>query len=267
MIRVLIIIAVAGFLVSIVSLSTALAIGGPDLFTASVWNRWVDVNGDWGRHGGDRDDYGSRRGDGGSPSTRELAWTGGDTLDIDVPADITYTQAPGAGKLTVSGPQRTLDDLVLDNGHLHFTHRRHHRDGDLTIVMTAPAVSHFDLKSAGRLAIEGYSQDKLSVDLSGDGTVSAKGRAQSLALSISGAGATDFTELKLGDADVEVDGSGEATLAPTGAATIDISGSGGVTLLTRPAKLESNVSGSGSLHQKEQATTPPEPAKPKRGRT
>jgi len=261
MIRVLIIIAVAGFLVSMVSLATAVAIGGPDLFSEGVWSRFVDRDGDWGWHGRDWDDRGWRRDFGGPQASREIAWTGGDTLDVDVPADITYTQAPGAGKLTVSGPQRALDNLELDNGHLHYIHGRR-RGGELTIVMTAPAVSHFDLSTSGRLVIDGYSQDKLSVDVSGDATVSAKGQAKSLALSISGSGATDFTDLKLGDADVEVDGSGQATLAPTGAANVDISGSGDVTLLSRPAKLESNVSGSGSIHQRDATAAEPAPPSP-----
>ena len=45
MIRVLVMIAVTGFLVSVVTLSTAVAIGGPELFTDSAWNRWIDMDG------------------------------------------------------------------------------------------------------------------------------------------------------------------------------------------------------------------------------
>ena len=68
---------------------------------------------------------------------------------------------------------------------------------------------------------------------------------------------------------MDIDGSGEATLAPTGAANINISGSGDVTLLTRPAKLESTVSGSGSIRQKDTSGPSPSsdtPAPPKHGR-
>jgi len=250
MIRVLVMIAVTGFLVSVVTLSTAIAIGGPEVFTDSVWNRldshwgWVfDDNAPrhWGLHA-DRD--------GGAQGSRELAWSGADTLDIDLPAEVTFTQAPGPGKLTITGPQHEIDNIELDGGHLHL---RHHsmQWGDVTIVMTAPSVTHFDVSGSGKLAIESYSQDKLSVDLSGDADVSAKGQTKSLALSVSGSGDTDLSGLKVGDASVAIDGSGAATLAPTGSATIDISGSGDVTLLTRPSKLESNVSGSGSIHQRE----------------
>lgn len=274
MIRVLVMIAVTGFLMSVVTLSTAVAIGGPDIITEVARNNWGDHwsgHNHWGWYGDDDNDHGRDRG---AQATRELAWTGGDTLEVDVPAEVTYTQAPGAGKLTITGSQRDLDRLVLESGHLSFSHGRRRHHGELTIVMTAPAVSRFNLNGAGRLAIQDYKQDRLSIDVSGDTEVTAKGEARGLSLSMSGAGQTDFSDLKLGDADVDIDGSGQTTLAPTGNANINISGSGDVTLLGRPSKLESNVSGSGSIHQKDGASAAPAPpappappAKPKRART
>ena len=264
MIRVLVMIAVTGFLVSVVTLSTAVAIGGPEVLTDTAWNGWRHGNFHWDD---DWSDEGSSRG--GAQGSRELAWSGGDTLNVDLPAEITYTQAPGAGKLTITGPQRALDNLEIDGGSLRYRHGHRHW-GDLTIVMTAPDVTHFNLGGSGKLAIDGYKQDKLSLDISGDADVSVKGEAHSVALSISGSGDSDLSDLKVGDADVDIDGSGQATLAPTGAAVINIAGSGDVNLLTRPSKLESNVSGSGSIHQKDGAVAapaPPEPPKPRRGRT
>jgi putative autotransporter adhesin-like protein len=272
MIRVLVMIAVTGFLVSVVTLSTAIAIGGPEIITRGAWNGWgPDAWGSgWSSNGhgwhfnyNDDDDRGAQ-------GSREMAWTGGDTLDVDVPADITYTQAPGAAKLTVTGPQRALDNLVLEDGHLRFTHGRYRRS-DLVIVMTAPAVTHFDLGGSGRLAIAGYKQDKLSINVSGDAEVSAKGETKAVELSIAGSGDTDLSDLKVSDANVDIEGSGQATLAPTGVANVNISGSGDVTLLSRPAKLESNVSGSGSIHQKDgsaasDAPTPPASSKARRAR-
>lgn len=265
MIRVLVMIAVTGFLVSVVTLSTAIAIGGPEVITRGAWNGWGDHwsgNNHWSWTRDDHDWGGVR----GPQGTREMAWTGGDTLDVDVPAEITYTQGPGEGKLTITGPQRALDSLVLEDGHLRYRHGRH-RSSDLTIVMTAPAVTHFDLGGSGRLSIEGYKQEKLSIDVSGDAEVSAKGETKAIELSISGSGDTDLTDLKVADANVDIEGSGQATLAPTGVANVNISGSGDVTLLSRPAKLESNISGSGSLHQKDGSaaseTPPPPPSAPK----
>jgi hypothetical protein len=262
MIRVLVLIAVTGFLVSVVTLSSAIAIGGPDVIADSALNRWTNF-GSWhwnwdSDDGWDNDSHGS-----GAQGSREIAWTGGDTLDIDVPADVTYTQGTGPAKLTVTGPQSAIDGLVVEDGELRYEGRRHHHYGRLTIVMTAPSVTQFNIRGSDTLAIADYKQDKLGVDLSGDASVSAKGEARSVSLSVSGSGETDLSDLKVSDADVSIQGSGRATLAPTGAVNVEISGSGDVTLLTRPAKLESNVSGSGSIHQKDDADAPapsPEPA-------
>jgi len=257
MIRVLIMIAVTGFLVSVVTLSCAVAIGGPEIISDAAWNGWH--GGHFGWSSDDWDDHGSRHGAEGS---RELAWTGGDTLDVDLPADVTYSQATGPAKLTISGPQREVDAVQLDNGRLHWARHGLHR-GDLTITLTAPSVTRFDMSGSGKLDIRDYRQDKLSLEVSGDASVSARGEAKSLALSIDGSGDTDLSELKVADASVDISGSGEARLAPTGAANVNISGSGDVTLLAHPAKLASNVSGSGAIHEEDGAgPIAPEPPSP-----
>lgn len=260
MIRVLVLIAVTGFLVSVVTLSSAIAIGGPDLLSDGIWN--------FGRAGGhwdwtwsdDRDS--SDRGHSGSETSREIAWTGGDTLDVDLPADVTYTQAAGTGKLTISGPQREVENVVLEDGRLHYRHHGRHW-GDLRIAITAPAVTHFNVSGSGKLDIAAYRQDKLNIDLSGDAEVSAVGEAKTLSLTVSGSGDTDLSGLKVADAAVDITGSGAAKLAPTGKTVLDISGSGDVTLLSRPSNLISNISGSGSVHQEDGgAPHPPEPPAP-----
>jgi hypothetical protein len=262
MIRVLVMIAVAGFLVSVATLSAAVAIGGPDIISDAAWHGWRGGHFGWSDDshfgwGATRDDDDVRHSD--ADTTREIAWTGGDNLEVDVPADVTYTQSPGPGKLVVTGPQREIDALRLDGGRLYGAHRRRWRD--VTIAMTAPAVTRFEVTGSGRLDIRDYGQERLSLDLPGDATVTAAGQTKSLALSVEGSGDTDLSQLKLADASVDVAGSGVAKLAPTGAANINISGSGNVILLTRPAKLESNVSGSGSIHQGE-GGAPASPAPP-----
>jgi hypothetical protein len=273
MIRVLVMIAVTGFLLSVVTLSTAVAIGGPDLLTHGAWN--------WGNWTSDNDfeidghHWGHRHGDwaASSPQTsREIAWSGGDTLDVDVPADVQFTQAAGPGKLTVTGPKAMVDEVEVDGGRVTFRHHGRMRWGDLTIVMSAPSVTRFEMEGSGKIAIANYRQDKLEVEISGDGDVSAAGEAKSVSLNISGSGSADLGKLKAQAADVEIDGSGDATLAPTDSAKVDISGSGDVTLLTRPARLESNVSGSGTVEQRDQAaevTPSPSPSpspSPKHGK-
>jgi hypothetical protein len=99
-----------------------------------------------------------------------------------------------------------------------------------------------------------YRQDSLGLDLSGDADVTATGEAKAIDLSISGSANANLGDVKARTANVDIEGSGDATLAPIDAAKIDISGSGDVTLLTHPPRLESNVSGSGTIHQEERTS-------------
>jgi hypothetical protein len=250
MMRVLVIIAVTGFLVSVVCLCAAVGIAGPEAIARGGWewnfDHYFDGWENHHRHHWDRDDSGPQ-------TTREIAWTGGDSLDVDLPAEVKYTQGPGPAKLTVTGPRDAVADVEIEDGQIRFRHD-HDDDENLTIVMTAPSVSHFAMSGSGNLAIMNYKQDKLTLDLSGDADVTAKGEAGAVDLSISGSGDADLGEVKAQSATVNIEGSGGARLAPTDAAKIEISGSGGVTLLTNPPKLESNISGSGSVRQGEPST-------------
>ena len=254
MIRVLVMIAVSGFVLCLATLTAATIIGGPEAITRAAWSwgtdhRWAVHDGDWDWDHDDRSDRWAR--DGGPQTTRELAWTGGDTLEIDVPAEVHYTQAAGPPKLTISGLRRAVEHIEIENGHIRFDRDRNLRryGSKLTIVMTAPNVTRFDLHGSSSLAIADYKQDRLRIDLSGNADVTAVGEVNVAELDISGSAEADLGKLKAKGAEVDIAGSGEATIAPTDWAKVDISGSGDVTLLTNPPKLESDISGSGSIHQ------------------
>lgn len=267
MIRVLVMIAVAGFLLCIATLGAAVAIGGPEVLSHAAWtwgaNRhWDFHDRHWNRHEAwSRWDDDEGRVDSGPQKTRDVSWTGGDTLEIDVPAEVRYTQATGPAKLTISGPQRAVDNIEVEDGHIRFAHghRRYH-GSKLSIVMTAPDVSRFDIHGSSTLAIENYRQDRLRIDLSGNADVTATGEANVVELDISGSAEADLGKVKAKGAQVDIAGSGDATIAPTDWAKVDISGSGDVTLLSHPPKLDTDISGAGSLHQEGGASASPSPS-------
>jgi len=199
------------------------------------------------------------------PVTKTLAWTGGDHLSVDVPADVVYTQGPTAG-ITLSGPQALIDRVSFVDGKLTYAEGPKHehivtlhwgQDGfdahdsndNLKIVVTAPNVKTFELAGDGDLSLHGYDQKTLDVTVSGDGSINATGHTDALKLTISGDGDADLDGLSVGDADVTVNGDGDANLAATGKAKVAIAGDGDVNLSTKPASLTSNISGSGSVNQ------------------
>ena len=248
MIRALLMIAGAGFVLAAGAFAAAVAIGGPEAVTRGGWNLMSHADGHWGsRHGPRSADDDSA----GPQSHRTLAWTGGDSLDIDLPADVRFIQAPGPGSIEVTGVASAVDRVILKGDSLRFDHdgpRRWWRH-KLHVVIRAPDVSHFDLSGASTLKIEDYKQDKLSVDVSGAAEVTAVGQADSIELDISGTGDVDLGGLKTRGAAVEISGAGSAIVAPTEWANLHISGMGDIRLLTRPAKLETDISGAGRIRE------------------
>jgi hypothetical protein len=264
MTRTLVLIAFSGFILAVACIAGALALGGATLlhhhWGARHWT--VDWDGDhnWRRGA----DHSTASGS----ATREIAWPGGDKIEFDVPADVQYTQGPGPGKLVISGPQAALDRLELAGSQLQYRDDDAFDDDRLSVVMTAPDVRRFSISGDNNLTIAGYNQDDLAVDVSGHGEVNAKGKARAVRLDISGDGDVDLSGLASQSANADISGSGRASLAPTDEANLSISGSGEIDLLTHPAKLNSDVSGSGRVVEgaaapaSVQPPAPPASAKP-----
>jgi hypothetical protein len=265
MTRTLVLIAFAGFILAVACIAGAIALGGEELLHHHWGGRHWVVN--WGDHHGRwSDDMRVNESDGnatadGSSATREIAWPGGDRIEFDVPADVQYTQGAGPAKLVISGPKDDVDRVELSGGTLR-TRDDDDFDGRLTVTMTAPDVRHFAINGDNSLAIDGYSQDDFSIDVSGNGKVSAKGKTRAVKLDVSGNGDIDLSGLAAQSADAQISGSGHASLAPTDEANVSISGSGEIDLLTHPAKLNSDVSGSGRIVEGGPPATTAPPAIP-----
>ena len=112
-----------------------------------------------------------------------------------------------------------------------------------------PNVVRFVSNASGDLDIKAYDQPTLALDVSGSADVTAEGRTDALRLEIDGSGDADLRALAARDATVDISGSGDANVAPTGDVQVRIDGSGDVTLAARPAKLTTELSGSGDVYQ------------------
>jgi hypothetical protein len=234
MIRVLSMIALAGSFLSVVCLSIAVSIAGPEAIASGVW--------DWGRWSSHWEVSRTQ----GAGATREIPWSGGEALVIDLPADVTFTQADGPPKLTVHGRPDAIPHVTLDHGRLRWDGPPVHLD-DLKIELSAPKITSFELNGSGELSLRDYDQPTLALRINGAGDVEAQGSARSVTLVSAGSGAIDLGELAVDRADVRIDGTGTATLAPKTWARLNVAGSGDVTLKSRPAHLETSVTGSGHV--------------------
>ncbi len=250
MIRTLVLIAVTGFFLSVGCIAASFAIaGGPFAITdhGIVHARDFHLRGPQ-----DRTVLGGQlvwNGGESARTSRDFTWSGGDRLVVDVPADLVFTQGPVA-KVTISGPTRILDELIVGAGAIRRNSDEDYNDGGrLKIIMTAPDVQKFELNGDQNLVIENYGQPNLGLDITGSGSASVKGTAKSVKLSIAGSGRADLGELSIDDALVDISGSGHAKLGPKLSAKIDVSGSGDVELSVKPKSLSSEISGSGRVSQ------------------
>ncbi len=243
MIRTLAIIAAAGFILCIGSLAGALGLAGgasrlKDKVTQFAKEAEIHI---------DSGDDEIIIGDSGPRATRQMAWNGTDTLEIDAFADVTYIQGP-AGRISLEGPSAVLDRLKVENGRIEFESGRW-KGGALKVIVEAPGVKHFELNGVQDLKITGYDQDEIEIKLGGAGRVTATGKARRAVLDISGTGAANLAALELEEAEVDLSGAGKATLGPKSSARIDVSGIGEIELTRRPARLEQNISGAGRVSQ------------------
>lgn len=257
MIRNLTIVAVASFVLCIGCFAGAFALGGPRLLE----HGWTFPS-DWNVEIGDEHDnvhVGHRYvDDEGDTTTRDIVWNGASTLQIDAPAEVTFTQAAAGagGSVRVTGPKALVDRVTLENGRLGLRdgdgsiafHTR--RDSDqLSIEVVAPGVRTFTVNGSGDLHLKAYDQPDMTLEINGSGNVEAEGKAKKVDLRVSGSGEADLRSLDTGDAKITLAGSGEAHVAPHGAAEVDVAGSGDVYLTSKPSVLTSNVAGSGEVHQ------------------
>lgn len=248
MIRTLSIITVAAFFLSVVCISIAISLAGPDLIAEGPWG-WAP----WSRHV----NWSRTVTYNGPSSTRQLSWDGGDRLQVDIPADVRFSQAEGAPSVTVSGPRDVIEHVALRNGRLQWDGGSYDVDHGVEVQLTAPKVTRFELNGGGDLDIHSYRQDQLTIRNNGSGDVRASGAVKTVDIDLAGSGEADLGELAADGAHVSIKGSGDATVAPRTWAKLEILGSGDVTLKTKPKQLESRVTGSGHVEQPDESDDSP----------
>lgn len=260
MIRNLIVIAVASFVLTVICAAGVVALGGRDLVQHG-WTFPANIRVSEGDRGDDVHITVGGQDESGPQTTRDIPWTGGASLSINLPAEVAYEQGP-TPKVTVTGPKALVDRVTIVDGGLRFKpdgiESRVTVDGHgfnidtvregLKVTVVAPAVTKFVLNGSPSLSLTGYDQPELAIEINGSGDVTGAGKTQSLNLSIAGSGQARLADLQARDAGVSVSGSGEADVNASGAVQVAIAGSGEVTLTTKPASLTSNIDGSGELH-------------------
>ena len=119
--------------------------------------------------------------------------------------------------------------------------------GDLTVDGIKGDSLEVALAGSGNLKVKGADLGRLSSSLSGSGDIDLQGKAQEFKGSIAGSGDIHATDLSARQVSINIAGSGDAKVFASEALTVSIAGSGDVSYAGSPAKVNTQVAGSGSI--------------------
>lgn len=182
------------------------------------------------------------------PGLREWAWSGGDKLVTDAPATIEMT--PGnPPAVIVHGDNDILRSLMFGDGKLVVRDplRGKLKSKNADMDMQGVDLKEIDVIGTGVVRLRHISKDKLTINVSGAGRLTADGHVGELILNVSGAGRARLSDLKVDKVTLQLDGAGRADISPVEAANITIRGVGRAALHSKPKSLTSNVSGYGRI--------------------
>jgi hypothetical protein len=180
-------------------------------------------------------------------TSRVWPWDGGDSVQIDIPADVHYQ--PGTSRdVTVRGAPETLRHVQIEDGIIAFDcHWAEQNFGTLDVTLPGSAMRSFTINGSGRLLLDNIKQDELKIAIHGRGDVRGSGEAERLVLTIAGSGDADLGRLLVKRVRTMIAGSGDVDVAPQDQADVVIAGSGNVRLHSKPKQLRSKVLGSGRV--------------------
>lgn len=232
-------IAATGLAVGVVSLSLAYMAGGSEL--ERLFNRSRFTLQSCG------DDSAPGKG-----SERRLAWSGGDAIDIALPASVRLRAGAG-DEVIVRGSPDTIAHVQLRGGRLSLDCRWLAASRTIDVDLPDRAFRAVRISGSAKVNLENLNQPELALAISGSGNVRAQGAVDRLSATISGSGDARLAGVALKQLTAKISGSGSIEAAPRDEADVHISGSGNVRLLTRPVRLKTHVAGSGRISQPQEA--------------
>jgi hypothetical protein len=116
--------------------------------------------------------------------------------------------------------------------------------------VTVRELRKLTVSGVGSVKASNLDSESLSVSISGAASGRIAGRSDNLSISVSGTGDLNAAKLKAKRAKVVVSGVGEVTVNASDELNATVSGTGTIWYIGSPPKLESSVSGVGSIKQK-----------------
>ncbi len=226
------VVGVSGLVVCVACLTTAAAIGGREL----AHSNFAGI--------GDGTNCGFEPSN--NQGSRSMAWNGGDSVAIAIPAKVQYRRGTG-DQVVVSGDSAILPHIRISDSTIKLDCRWQDRGPGIEITLPGRQFRGFKLAGAGSLTLDDIDQPNLNLSIAGAGEIRANGKTDDLDLNMAGAGNADLGALAASRVRVRMAGANNAEVSPQDDLHVSIAGLGDVKLLTEPRKIESEIAGAGHI--------------------
>ena len=186
--------------------------------------------------------------DGSASSERHLAWGGGTSIDIALPAAVRFRSGEG-NDIVLRGPSDMIANVDVRDNRLTLNCRMTANSPPIEVTLPGQAFRRIGVSGSAKLDMENLDQRKLTLNISGSGALRTQGTVERLSVTVAGSGIAKLADVAVRRLSVKISGSGSVEAAPRDEADITISGSGNVRLLSHPARLKTRVAGSGQIIQ------------------
>lgn len=121
---------------------------------------------------------------------------------------------------------------------------------EIYIRITTPSLNSVESSGANNLSAYNINSDNFKVDLSGAGHIRLEGEAGRVRIDLSGAGGLNAKKLRAKDVRIEVSGASSADVYASEFLDASVSGVGSIDFYGDPKKVNTSVSGVGSINRK-----------------
>ena len=180
-----------------------------------------------------------------SGNERRWDWSGGDSVDIELPVTVHYGGS-NSKQIVATGSHEALAHIQVRDGKIGSGCNNFHW-GDVDITLPATRFKHIGIFGPGRVEMTAVDQPELDISIVGPGTVEGRGKIANVGINIVGPGTLKLADLAMDSIDVHIVGPGHLEAGPKNKAYISIIGPGTLKLLSRPPELSTNIIGPANI--------------------
>ncbi len=140
----------------------------------------------------------------------------------------------------------------VSGNELHIDTKKNLSPSDgIKIVISVPRLNDFTTDGSTKGNIQNISADDFHFTVNGSSHVILSGAADKLRVVINGSGNVKADSLKVQDANINIEGSGDVRCNVLSSLNVHINGSGSVKYLGEPKHIDQSINGSGSIRKAE----------------